>query len=300
MNIRRQAVCCVFTLTMALCACARPQQPAQPSEYHTPGGKATPLSTPMPTPAPTPYVYINEQGDTIATRFIPPAGFTRTQTDAYGEFLRSQPLLPQGSPVLLYNGEQGSIQDWHAAVLAIDVGTRDLQQCADAALRLRCEYLFSIGDYEGITYHLTNGYPFAYSKWREGYRLGSDKASMEKRARADTSYESFREYLNVLFNYASTRSLAPESDTIPLDDLCIGDIFIFAGKPGHCVIVMDMCENTQGARAVLLAQSSMPAQSVHIIQPPGYPHAWMQITDIEMPVKIMYWEFGEEHIKRMP
>jgi hypothetical protein len=39
--------------------------------------------------------------------------------------------------VLLYNGAPKFRQDVHAAVIDIDVGTRDLQQCADATMRLR-------------------------------------------------------------------------------------------------------------------------------------------------------------------
>lgn len=296
MRKRFLALFCAGLLITALCACARPQEQEAPPRTEA----ATPSFTPSPLPSPTPYLYINENGDTIATRFNPPPGFTRTEADDYGEYLRNRPLLPQGSPILLHNGEEGSIQDWHAAVLDIDVGTRDLQQCADAALRLRCEYLFSIGEYDKISYHLTNGYLFSYEKWREGYRLGSDKSGMVKSAKPDTGYDSFREYLNVLFNYASTRSLAPESETILLSELRIGDIFIYADRPGHCVIVVDMCENEEGVRAVLLAQSSMPAQSIHIIQRPNSAHAWMQVTGIELPLKIMYWAFGQDNIKRMP
>lgn len=278
--------------------------PAAPEAQPSPPPTATPvaITTPAPTqePDPTPYPYINIDGDTIEARFNPPQGFTRTPADAYGAFLRQLPLLPHGSPILLYNGEKGAIQDWHCAVLDMDIGERDLQQCADAALRLRCEYLFSIGDYESINYHLTNGFPFPYSKWREGYRLGSDKSSMVKSAKPDESYDSFRKYLDVLFNYASTRSLAPESETIPLSEMRIGDVFLFAGKPGHCVIVVDICESGEGLRRALLAQSSMPAQSIHILRRPDREDPWFSISHITFPLRIMGWDFEETHVKRIP
>ena len=228
---------------------------------------ATPAAIPAATPAATPYDYINEDGDTITSRFNPPPGFSRKEADGYGEFLRSQKLLPDGSPVLLYNGQPSDRQDKHAAVLAIDVGDKDLQQCADAALRLRCEYKFSKGDYEGIDYHLTNGFEFPYAKYREGYRLevkGND-TRLVKTEQPDESYETFRKYLNVLFNYASTRSLFAESQAIPLNTVEIGDLFLITGNPGHCVIMMDMCENEKGEKAVLLGQSSMPAQQINIL-----------------------------------
>ena len=260
----------------------------------------TPLATAI--PAATPYDYINEDGDTIASRFNPPPGFSRKEADAYGEFLRSQKLLPDGSPVMLYNGEPSDRQDKHAAVLAIDVGDKDLQQCADAALRLRCEYKFSVGDYDGIDYHLTNGFAFPYTKYREGYRLevkGND-TRLVKTAQPDESYETFRKYLDVLFNYASTRSLFAESQAIPLNTVEIGDLFLITGNPGHCVIMIDMCENEKGEKAVLLGQSSMPAQQIHILQLPGATQPWVYLSDIHFPLQINDWKYSEENVRRMP
>lgn len=293
-------------LILLLAACAQGTPAPESAAEHTPSIPAeTPAiaqSTPTPwiTPRPTPYLYIDEAGDTVQSRFRVPPGFTRVETDGYGTFLREQRLLPHGSPILLYNGEEGAIQDWHAAVLDVDVGTRDLQQCADAALRLRCEYLFSAGEYQRIQYNLTNGYPFPYAKWREGYRLGSNKASMVKSASRDESYDSFRKYLDALFNYASTRSLAPESETVPVEALRVGDILIRAGSPGHCVIILDLCENEAGVKAALLAQSSMPAQSIHVISDPHRANPWVQITEEDLPLQVMIWEFAAEDIKRMP
>ncbi len=266
----------------------------------TPDPEQTPSAAA--TPAATPYDYINEDGDTIATRFNPPPGFSRKETDEYGEFLRSQKLLPNGSPVMLYNGQPSDRQDKHAAVLAIDVGDKDLQQCADAALRLRCEYKFSKGDYEGIDYHLTNGFEFPYAKYREGYRLevkGND-TRLVKTAQPDESYETFRKYLDVLFNYASTRSLFAESQAIPLNTVEIGDLLLITGNPGHCVIVMDMCENEKGEKAVLLGQSSMPAQQIHILLLPGATQPWVYLSDIHFPLQINDWKYSEENVRRMP
>ncbi len=261
---------------------------------------SAPAQTPL--PSPTPYDYINEDGDTVAARFNPPPGFSRKEADGYGEFLRTQKLLPDGSPVLLYTGEQTERQDKHFAVLAIDVGTRDLQQCADAALRLRCEYKFSIGDYDGIDYHLTNGFGFPYAKYREGYRLEveGNKTRLVKTAQPDESYETFRKYLDVLFNYASTRSLCAESETIPLRSMEIGDVFLISGKPGHCVVVMDMCENDAGDKAVLLGQSSMPAQQIHILRIPGQESPWLNLSELWFPVQIYDWAYGKENVMRMP
>ena len=268
-----------------------------------PTEEASPSPSPTPaTPSPTPYAVLDPEGNTIRTRFRPPQGYERKQADGYGEFLRDQKLLPDGSPVLLYNGEKAFMQDWHAAVLSLSVGDRDLQQCADAALRLRCEYLYSIGEYEKINYHLTNGDEFPYSKWREGYRLEVDgnTTRMVKKVQPDESYETFYAYMQRLFNYASTRSLFPESTVIPRQDIKPGDILIFSGSPGHCIIIIDVCENELGEKAILLAQSNMPAQQVHILRPPYADQPWMFLNELWGRIQIMSWGFTDENIRRMP
>lgn len=43
-----------------------------------------------------------------------------------------------------------------------------------------------------------------------------------------------------------------------------GDIFLKAGSPGHVVMVADVCENAEGEKALLLAQSYMPAQQFYV------------------------------------
>lgn len=279
-----------------LCACTPniPQETAPPVII-------TPNVT-APSIEPAAPAYLNPDGMTIRTRFVPPAGFERKPADEYGEYLRDQPVLPHGSPVLQYDGTPVEDQTRHAAVLAIDVGEDDLQQCADAALRLRCEFLYSIQNYQAINYHLTNGDQFPYQKFREGYRLQveGNETELVQQAQPSNSYETFRQYLDVLFNYASTRSLYPESEQITLEELKIGDLLLVSGAPGHCIVVMDMCENSEGRRAILLGQSSTPAQQIHILQPPDWPSPWLYLDEIEFPFTLSVWDYTEENLRRMP
>ena len=199
------------------------------------------------------FSYINKNGNTIAQRINVPEGYKRTTGDEYAEFLRNQELLPDGSPVLLYNNSKKSKQNVHIAVLSIDVGKKNLQQCADSVLRLRSEYLFKSKQYDKIIFHLTNGQEFPYIKYRDGYRLKveGNKTSLIKTAQPDSSYGAFRQYLDVLFTYAGTLSLSNESKNLDKSDIKIGDIFIKGGTPGHCVIIVDMCENDKGEKMFL-------------------------------------------------
>ena len=248
------------------------------------------------------FSYINKSGTTIAQRINVPEGFKRTNSDDYGEFLRNQELLPDGSPVILYDNKKKRNQNVHIAVLSIDVGTKNLQQCADSVLRLRCEYLYKTQQIDKIIFHLTNGQEFPYTKYRDGYRLKveGNKTTLIKTAQLDGSYEAFRKYLDVLFTYAGTLSLSNESKLIDKNDIKIGDIFIKGGTPGHVVIVVDMCEDEKGEKMFLLAQGYMPAQQIHILKNPSSISPWYSVKDLKYPFETPEFTFEENSLKRTP
>lgn len=152
---------------------------------------------------------INPDGNVISTRINTPEGYKRVQSDNFGNFIRNLQVLPDKSKVMLYNGKPKDNQKNHIAVLSLDVGNKDLQQCADSAIRVRCEYLYKSGQGDSIVFHLTNGQEFPYSKYRDGYRLRVDgnATSLEKTAQPDNSYEAYRRYCDVLFTYAGSLSL---------------------------------------------------------------------------------------------
>ena len=214
--------------------------------------------------------FLNKEGTTIATRFTTPKGYTRIKTDkiSFESYLQNFPLKPHGSKVYLYNGEEKYRQDVHSAVLDIDVGKRDLQQCADATIRLRAEYFYQLKQYNKISFNFTNGFKASYSKWRKGYRIKvkGNKVNWIKSAQPSTSYTSFRKYLTIVFSYAGTLSLEKELTAVAIEKLQIGDLFIKGGSPGHAIIVVDMAKNDEGEKVFLLAQSYMPAQDIHILK----------------------------------
>lgn len=239
---------------------------------------------------------------TIGTRVLLPQGFTRTATDNYGEYIRNLPLLPDKSPVLLYNGIKKLNQSSHIAVVDIDVGKKDLQQCADSALRIRTEYLFQTQQFDKINYHLTNGELFSYTDYRDGYRLKveGNNTSLVKTDEYSDTYETFRGYLEILFIYAGTISVENESTPLPKEEMQIGDVFVIGGSPGHCIMVVDLCENIDGEKMFLLAQGNTPAQQIHLLKNNDSQIPWYSLSDLEYPFKLSRWTFGESSLRRMP
>jgi hypothetical protein len=244
-------------------------------------------------------------GDTLASRISPPPGFARPAMApaSFAAWLRGLPLKPAGAPVLLHTGAPKPRQDVHVAVIDIDVGPRDLQQCADAIMRLRAEWLFASGRPGDIAFNDSGaGKPIAFGRWATGERpqMSGRSLSWSRSAQPDAGYASFRRYMDVVFAWAGTYSLEREVVAKPLAELAAGDLFIKGGFPGHAVLVADVAENrTTGERRFLLVQSFMPAQEMHVLKNPAnadgspwYPLAFGdQLVTPE-------WPFPRESLRR--
>ncbi len=207
-----------------------------------------------------------------------PAGFSRVPAPdgTFAAWLRKTGLKADKT-VYLYNGERKPNQQAQFAVLNISIGNKDLQQCADAVMRLYAEYLYSQSRFDKIAFHATDGTLVDYAGWRNGYRfvLRGQRLQRVKSAAASTSRESFDAYLQVVFSYAGTLSLSRELKAVSnIQNIMPGDVFIQGGSPGHAVIVMDVAINANGEKRFLLAQSYMPAQSIHILKNPQTDGAW--------------------------
>ncbi len=225
-----------------------------------------------------------KNADRLIDRITPPEGFERISAakGSFAEWLRNLPLRPPHTPVRLYDGRLRYTQDRHVAVIDIDTGKRNLQQCADAIMRLRAEYLLATGRTRDIAFNYTNGKRVAYRS----------KASNRK---------AFQRYMIGIFAYAGTYSLEREMKPVSLADMKIGDVFIKGGFPGHAVLVVDMVENrTTGEKRFLLMQSFMPAQDMHILKNPRSADAtpWYTLPDPDSKLITPDWIFKAKTLRR--
>ncbi|UYQ94582.1 DUF4846 domain-containing protein [Chitinophaga horti] len=230
-----------------------------------------------------------------------PAGFSRLSAEAgsFAAFLRKVPLKADKT-VYLYNGQRKANQQAQFAVLDVSVGNKDLQQCADAVMRLYAEYHYAAGEYRKIAFEATDGTLLDYASWRDGYRykLRGSRLQKVKSATPSTSRASFGAFLDVVFSYAGTLSLSRELARVSnQQDIRPGDVVLQGGSPGHAVIVMDVAVNGAGEKRFLLAQSYMPAQSIHILNNPSAASPWYQAAwgaSLATPE----WTFGRDCLYR--
>jgi hypothetical protein len=246
---------------------------------------------------------IDPSGSTIKTRFKLPNGFYRDslKENSFSYFLQNFTLKEHNAKVHLYNGNLKNRQDVHEAIFDISVGKRDLQQCADATMRLRAEYLYQQKAYDSIHFNFTNGFNAEYSKWRQGQRISvkGSKVNWYSGAEKGVSRKSFDKYLTMVFSYAGTLSLAKEMKKISIAQMQIGDIFIQGGSPGHAVIIVDIAKNNNEEKMFLLAQSYMPAQEIHVLKNFNNQDIspWCSTKNLEV-LQTPEWKFTKNDLRR--
>lgn len=228
---------------------------------------------------------IGEQQESVAffqlTGSIPvPKGYERIKADSgsFAYWLRHI-RLKEDNHVYLYNGSLKENQSAHFAVLDIPVGQRDLQQCADAVMRLRAEYLFEQKRYHEIVFFNNN---------RKEYRW----TGKEDRV-------AFEKYLMNVFNWCGTASLENQLKEVrDINEIKAGDVFIRGGYPGHAMIVTDVAINDAGKKIFMLAQSYMPAQDIHIVRNPldDQLSPWYEAGSAEMVTP--EWVFRADQLKQ--
>lgn len=169
--------------------------------------------------------------------------------------------------VRYWNGELKST----TSLGVLDIDVTQYQQCADAIIRLHAEWLYANKQYSKIHYNFTNGFNCDFEHWANGYRVrvnGNNTSWYKRYDTVDYSYGNFRSYLETVFLYAGTASLAQEltNDTRAFRNgqIEVGDVFVIGGYPGHAVIIVDKIIHN-GTPYYQFAQSWMPAQDIEIV-----------------------------------
>src|SRR5664279_1354634 len=159
-------------------------------------------------------------------------------TDSWYSFLQHLPAEDQ--PIVDYKGNPVSNPNKGFRILTYDVGRADLQQCADALMRIRAEFLFSRKKYEEIGFHFCSGIYYPWTDYLRGKRplmKGNNQVVVQTSAILQASHNTLREYLDIVYAYANTVSLCRELKQT--DRLETGTVIIYPGNPGHCCMIID-------------------------------------------------------------
>ena len=214
---------------------------------------------------------VDKTGVNIKARVKVPDGYKRViyPKGSFQDYLRNYKLKPFGTKIINYDDSEYYWQQGHIGILDIPVPKNGLQQCADALIRVRSEYLWDNNRKDGIGFNFTSGHYCSWKKYAEGYRpkINGNKVTFHKTASVNHSKENFYKYLNLIYMYSGTLSLYSELPKVNLaNDLKIGDMLIKGGSPGHIVMICDEVTNSKGEKLFLLFQGNTPAQSVHLVK----------------------------------
>jgi hypothetical protein len=210
-----------------------------------------------------------------------PDGFERIKDDSgsFTNFLRNI-KLKENTTVYLFNGQLKHNQSAQYALLDISTGNKDLQQCADAVMRLRAEYQFAQKQFEQIVF---------YDNEHTAYKLS-----------APFTRERFDKYLSRVFGMCGSASLSKQLKPVnSFSQIQPGNVLIRGGFPGHAVIVMDVAINDSGKKIYLLAQSYMPAQDIHVLKNPINTDLspWYEVND-DIIISTPEYTFTQNELKR--
>lgn len=211
--------------------------------------------------------------------------------------------LKTNKPVYLYDGRLKSNQNLHYGVLNIDIGKNDLIQCADAAIKMRADYLFEKNRIAEIKFIATSGDQLSFESWLKGtqWKTQGNKLVAYRTTRDATNIRNgYDTFMKLVYSYCGTYSLSNQLKQVnDISSLQGGDIFIKGGFPGHAVTVMAVAENPAGKKIFLLSQGFMPAQDIHVLKNFANPNLspWYALSDI-YPLYTPEWQFNNGSLKR--
>lgn len=238
------------------------------------------------------FVFLNKDSNPHNAKTIGslplPLGYTRVleKEGSYAAWLRSLPLKPRGTKVLLYNSNTPSNYQWlSAAVVNVPLLSND-EQCADVCMHMWAEYLFQTKQYNNIRFTALNGEQMTYTG-------GADRKAFEK-------------YMRKVFSTCNTTSMRKSLDTRELKDLQIGDVFVYphrkvAGKNryGHAMMVADMAVNKRtGKKVFLLIEGNTPARDIHVVRNLNRFHnPWFHLNEKDETLHLNVFKFSSKDLR---
>ena len=228
------------------------------------------------------------QAETVQEAYPPPSGSQTLRADAFGSWLQELEMLPQGSPILAYDG-----REIHHRGRPIDLGLvrGDLQQCADSAIRLRAEWLKATNaPVSTLSFYATSGDPLPWQRFLDGERPYATNNRIHWRQ--ESNPPGWEEWLRAVFTWAGTRSLAAY-ETIPVTEPRAGDLLVEPGSPGHAVVILNVA--TRGDQLFfLLGEGYMPAQQFHVEHGPH--EGWWEWK--ETGLRLPAFHMGPDSLRR--
>ena len=221
--------------------------------------KASPETANVPSPA-------LAGPETVTSAYPPPPGSVRVvPADDFGRWIQDLPLRRAGTAVMTHDGRQ--VRGHYGRVVDMPMVSGDLQQCADALLRVRGEWMRDTGQGGAVSFYATSGDALPWSRYAGGDRPYVDGRHVRWR-RGAASGGDWDGYLTRVFDWAGTISLkAYETALVEGRGPRPGDILVRAGSPGHAVLLVDVA--TRGDQTVVLfVESYMPAQDLHVEEGP--------------------------------
>lgn len=199
-----------------------------------------------------PQKVIKDAQRTIKT--IPtPIGYERIEDDSEQTiFLRNLPLKDAPAKVQKFTG--GDYTKTEREIIDLPLLSRS-EQCADVAMRLRAEYLYSQHKYLSIRFPV---HKYVYIRYLGG-----------------SSRYLFEWYLKLVYKFSGTHTLTQTLQPIDLNEIRIGDMYVYNRHGnGHAVTIADICVNSLGEKRVLLVEGCGVERHTNSLEMHTLRHIW--------------------------
>ena len=215
----------------------------------------------------------------------PPPGYRRVEVapGSFGAYIREFPLQRRGAHMKYYDGSLAYGQYLSYAVLDLPMISR-YEQCCDAVQRMRSEYLFSRGRYADIHFE-------SFENGTMRYEGGAD-------------HEALHRFLRKVYGASNTSTLRHELKKKPFAEIAPGDVLVYEAdarrRVGHAVLVADVAVHRDtGRKAILIAESSMPALTMHIVRDVLHPATspWLIVDESDLSVFTSLIRFEGEDLR---